>query len=59
VARIWIDDPTDSTPCLDGTHEISGNGRFGLSVVGTSFCNSYGYLGGVAALAINPDPVIE
>jgi len=59
VARIWIDNPTDSTGCLDGAHEITGDNPFGLSVAGTASANSYGYLGGVGVRAINPHPVIE
>jgi hypothetical protein len=59
VARIYIDDPVDSTPCTDGANTITGDAPFGLSVAGTASANSYGYLGGVGVRAINPHPVIE
>ncbi len=59
VGRFYIDDPEDTTGCLDGAHDISADAPFGLSVVGTSQTNSYGYLGGIGVRAINPDPVIE
>jgi hypothetical protein len=59
VGRFFIDDPTNSTGCLDGAHAISSTEPFGLSVVGTASYQSYGYLGGVGVRSINPKPVIE
>ncbi len=59
VGRIFIDDPASSMGCLDGAHLLTATAPVGLSVVGTSSCNSYGYLGGVGVRAINPTPIIE
>ncbi len=59
VLRFFIDDPLNTNDCQDGAHVISGDQPFGLSVVDTSYANSYGYLGGVGVRPINPDPIIE
>jgi hypothetical protein len=59
VARIYIDHDSIYTGCEDGVHVISADEPVGLSVAGTSTCNSYGYLGGVGLRPINPGPVIE
>jgi hypothetical protein len=59
TGRFFIDDPGNSNECEDGTHYISSEKPFGLSVVGTASWQSYGYLGGVGVKIINPDPVIE
>jgi hypothetical protein len=59
VGRFFIDDPGNTTGCLDGAHAISSTEPFGLSVVGTASYQSYGYLGGVGVRSINPKPVIE
>jgi hypothetical protein len=59
VGRFFIDNPGNTTGCLDGAHVLTAAGQVGLSVVGTSSANSYGYLGGVGVRSINPDPVIE
>jgi hypothetical protein len=59
VARFFIDHATYSTGCSDGAHLLTATDPVGLSVVGTSPANSYGYLAGVGVRVINPDPVIE
>ncbi len=59
TARIFIDNPENSTGCLDGAHVLTASAQVGLSVVGSSHANSYGYLGGVGVRSINPAPVIE
>lgn len=59
VARVFIDDPYDSTGCSDGARLLTASAPVGLSVVGTSPFVSYGYLGGVGVRSINPYPVIE
>jgi hypothetical protein len=59
VLRFYIDNPANDTGCLDGVHVIYGDQPFGLSVVGTDHCQSYGYLGGVGVRYINPDPGIR
>ena len=38
---------------------IEASDPVGLSVVGVAPANSYGYVGGIGAESINPDPVIE
>jgi hypothetical protein len=59
VAQIFIDDPGDTTDCVDGLHEISADGPIGVSVVGTTGLTSYGYLGSTGLLPINPVPAID
>jgi hypothetical protein len=59
TARIFIDNPENSTGCLDGAHVLTATDQVGLSVAGSSSANSYGYLGGVGVRAINPAPIIE
>ncbi len=59
VGRFFIDDPGNTTGCLDGAHVLVADDQVGLSVVGTADANSYGYLGGVGVRAINPVPVVE
>ncbi len=59
TARIFIDNPENSTGCLDGAHVLSATDQVGLSVVGSAHANSYGYLGGVGVRSINPAPIIE
>lgn len=59
VGRIFIDNPENSTGCLDGTHLLTSADPVGLSVVGVAPANSYGYLGGIGVKSINPDPIIE
>lgn len=59
VARVFIDNPQDSTGCADGAHLLTATAGVGLSVVGNANANSYGYLGGVGVWAINPQPVVE
>jgi hypothetical protein len=57
VARIYIDDPLHTTGCEDGAHLLTASAPVGLSVVGTAWANSYGYMGGIGVKPINP--VIE
>lgn len=59
VGRFFIDNPGNTTGCADGAHLLTATEPVGLSVVGTSSANSYGYLGGVGVRAINPTPIIE
>jgi hypothetical protein len=59
AGRFFIDDPANDTGCKDGAHAIWGDAPFGLSVVGTSPANSYGYPGGLSVRNINPDPEVE
>ena len=59
TARIFIDNPANSTGCLDGAHVLTATDPVGLSVAGSSEANSYGYLGGVGVRSINPAPIIE
>ncbi len=59
VGRFFIDNPENSTGCIDGAHVLMATDPVGLSVVGTSNDNSYGYLGGVGVRWINPNPIIE
>ncbi len=59
TARIFIDNPENSTGCLDGVHVLTATAQVGLSVVGSAHANSYGYLGGVGVRSINPAPIIE
>jgi hypothetical protein len=59
AGRFFIDDPENDTGCKDGAHVIWGDAPFGLSVVGTSPANSYGYPGGLSLRNINPDPAVE
>ncbi|HUT79069.1 MAG TPA: IgGFc-binding protein, partial [Polyangia bacterium] len=59
VGRFFIDDPGNTTGCLDGAHVLIADDQVGLSVVGTADANSYGYLAGVGVRAINPVPVVE
>jgi hypothetical protein len=57
AARIFIDDLDSPTGCEDGPHLLTASEPVGLSVVGTDFADSYGYLGGIGVKPINP--VIE
>lgn len=59
VGYVVIDNPENTTGCLDGAHTLEASAPVGLSVVGTDYCQSYGYLGGVGVRSINPNPVIE
>jgi hypothetical protein len=59
VGRFYLDDPDVIIPCEDGVHRIWSEQPFGLSVVGTDWCQSYGYLGGVGVRFINPLPIVE
>ena len=54
VAHIYIDNPLNDTGCVDGTHLLTASAPVGLSVVGTAYANSYGYMGGVGLEPINP-----
>ncbi|MDD5308419.1 MAG: IgGFc-binding protein [Deltaproteobacteria bacterium] len=54
VARIFIDNPENTTGCTDGAHLLAATAPVGLSVVGTAAWISYGYLGGVGLKPINP-----
>jgi hypothetical protein len=59
VGYVIIDNPANDTGCLDGAHTLEASAPVGLSVVGSDYCQSYGYLGGVGVRSINPNPVIE
>jgi hypothetical protein len=59
VGQFFIDDPASTNGCVDGAHSITSAQPFGLSVVGSAYCQSYGYLGGVGVRSINPNPIIE
>jgi len=58
VGYVYIDDPENSTGCVDGYHYLSADAPVGLSVVGIDYAQSYGYLGGVGVKYLNPDPEI-
>jgi hypothetical protein len=53
VARVYIDDRDNPTGCVDGAHLLTASDPVGLSVVGTAYANSYGYLGGIGVKPIN------
>jgi hypothetical protein len=59
VGRVFIDNPENTTGCLDGAHTLQADAPVGLLVIGTDTAQSYGYLGGVGVRSINPEPVIE
>jgi hypothetical protein len=54
AARIFIDDEDHPTDCVDGAHLLTASAPVGLSVVGTDYADSYGYLGGIGVKPINP-----
>ncbi len=53
VARVYIDHPTEPTGCQDGVQILSADEPVGVSVVGVSAYQSYGYLAGVGIKPIN------
>jgi hypothetical protein len=54
VARVNLDQPGGAGTCVDGPHWAKSTASFGISVVGISLANSYGYPGGLGVRWINP-----